>query len=75
MAAAVLHPTFFVSFPRMSFPETTKPENKRLLSCAKRTRTKRVIMKASVARHFGLIANGHSQANRDFSLVRIISPS
>ena len=74
--AALLHPEVLVSFPRLPFPETIKWRIRGLCR-AQNSRAERVIMKSSVAKHYGckqakncgLIANGRSQANREFSCV------
>ena len=79
MIAALLYPKFLASFLRILFPELQyKIVNKRLLSCAKELTAECVIMKSSVAKHYcckctrhcGLIANGRSQVNQNFSCVR-----
>ena len=75
-------PAFFlVSFPRILFLETIRLRIRLASHVRERTCAERVIMKSSIAKHYGckcaghcgLIANGCSQANRDFSRVRNIN--
>ena len=73
MTTALLHPNCLVSFPKIPFPETKKLRTRGAFYVRKNTcRTSHC--ESSDARHygwergrhFGPIANGRSQVNRDF---------